>query len=369
MRLSKPLSSLLLAGLVACAADPTLGDGSATANEDGPLYEDDTSTADELTQAHRIESLRPVAGELRTLTRNLAPVTGFRAPTLNAGATIATLRQLRLDGVDARVVVDIDALVTSVVSSAAWNTGTEAAGRSDAPWLRAHERAAPDPYVKLSETHAEDGAAEIALSIDMCQSSRAWNKNLYDELSRLGDVLGSPVPVGIAMTGGWARSHAAEFADLQRRAKDTLAVEWINHSNTHPLHCTDSSQRTCHFLTDSGVDMQAEVLGLEQVLLARGEVVGPLFRFPGLVHDARRRDQLDALGLFALDANAWIAKGQPVAPGSVILVHGNGNEPPGIQKFMIWLRDHKTELETGKTRFVSPRYVLGPVLRPVPDAQ
>jgi hypothetical protein len=252
-----------------------------------------------------------------------------------------------------------------VVTTADWTASTEDADpEATAPWLRAHERATPDAFVKLSETKAEDGATEIALSIDMCQSSHTWNKNLYDELSRLGDVLGTPVPIGIAMTGGWARAHSTEFADLQHRAKDNLAIEWINHSNTHPLHCTDASQRTCNFLTDPSVDMQAEVLGLEQVLLAQGEVVGPLFRFPGLTHDAKRLAQLDALGLFALDANAWLAKGQTIAPGSVILVHGNGNEPPGIQKIMAWLHDHKTELETGKTRFVSPRYVLGPV----PDA-
>lgn len=365
MSISRTLAFLLLATLAACATDPASSDDAASADgEDGPVYEEDTSTADELSQAHRVESLRPVTGELRALIEDLAPVPGFRAPKLKSGAVIATLRQLRLDGVEARVVVDVNALVTSVVPSAAWTNATTQTSDDDAPWLRAHERSAPDAYVKLSETRAEDGATEIAISIDMCQSSRAWNKNLYDELSRLGDVLGTPVPIGIAMTGGWARAHAAEFSDLQRRASDNLAVEWINHSNTHPLHCTDSSQRTCHFLTDQSVDFQAEVLGLEQVLLARGEVAGPLFRFPGLVHDARRLGQLDDLGLFALDANAWLAKGQPVVPGSVILVHGNGNEPPGIQKVMTWLRDHKSELETGKTRFVSPRYVLGPV----PDA-
>lgn len=354
-------SLVTLAALVACAADPSSADESAS-SEDGPLYEADDTSSDQLAEGHRVESLRAVADarELRALIADLPPVTGFRAPTLKAPATLATLRRVRLDGIDARVVIDVHSLLTSVVSDAAWSERTEPAETQAAPWLDAHEREVQSAYVKLSESTADDGATLVALSIDMCQSSRTWNKNLYDELSRLGDVLGKPVPIGVAMTGGWARAHSTEFAELQRRAKDSLAIEWINHSNTHPLHCTDASQRSCAFLTAPSVSMQDEVLGLEKVLLGQGEVAGPLFRFPGLIHDERRLGELDALGLSALDANAWLAKGQPVKPGSVILVHGNGNEPPGIQKIMTWLREHKSELESGRTRLVSPRYVLGP---------
>ena len=43
----------------------------------------------------------------------------------------------------------------------------------------------------------------------------------------------------------------------------------------------------------------------------------------------------------------------------MILVHGNGNEPPGITKVMAWLRDNRSKIESGKIQFVSPRYVLG----------
>ncbi|RYZ65114.1 MAG: hypothetical protein EOP08_07620 [Proteobacteria bacterium] len=270
------------------------------------------------------------------------------------------LRSVRLDGTDARVVVDAESLVTSVVPAAGLEAGSHEGAALSASWLTAHAEHAHDPsaYSSLADATDADGAQRMTLTLDMCQSSRAWEKRFYDELSSLSAQLGAPLPVGIAMTGGWARAHGTELADLRRRNGDTLAIEWVNHSNKHPLHCTDASMRTCRFLTDPSVSMPDEVLGLEQVLLSQGEVPGALFRFPGLVHDTRRLNELNDLGLFALDADAWLAKGQAPHPGAVILLHGNGNEVPGIQKATTWLRAHKAEILAGKIRLVAPRAVV-----------
>ncbi len=37
--------------------------------------------------------------------------------------------------------------------------------------------------------------------------------------------------------------------------------------------------------------------------------------------------------LIALGADAWLALGQRPRPGSVVLVHANGNEPFGLSQF------------------------------------
>lgn len=167
--------------LAACAgSDAPAADDDAA--QDGPLWEDDTTSADALVQGHRVEALQTVADEhdVRSLLRDVPALRGFRAPALTAPSTVAVLRTVRLDGVEARIVVDVTSLQTSVVAAAALDAATEAASDPAGAWLAAHARARPDPYVKLAETKAPDGATEIALSIDMCQSSRTWNAALYD---------------------------------------------------------------------------------------------------------------------------------------------------------------------------------------------
>lgn len=347
--------------LAACGADPS-APNEDDVDGDGVRYEDDSSTADELVQTHAIVELKATTNTLavRTLDARVPALRGFTAAALEAERSVAVLRSARIDGASARVVVDVESLVTSVVAADALEQNSHDAGDLDAAWLeaRANQERHGAAFTTLADAESDDGAERVSMTIDMCQSSRAWEKRFYDELTSIGQALGKPLPVGVAMTGGWARAHSTELADLRRRNGTSLAIEWVNHSNTHPLHCTDSSQRVCKFLTDDSVSMSAEVLGLETVLLSIGEVPGALFRFPGLIHDARRLGELNDLGLFALDADAWLAKGQAPHPGAVILVHGNGNEVPGIQKAMTWLREHRADLEAGRIRMVAPRAVV-----------
>jgi hypothetical protein len=125
--------------------------------------------------------------------------------------------------------------------------------------------------------------------------------------------------------------EASDDAELQAwEARGKLAIDWVNHSMTHPLHCAGNS---CAFLTARSVDFRREVLDLEQVLLEQNETRSMFFRFPGLVHNAERRGSLESMGVLGLDANAWLAKGEPIRDGAVILLHGNGNEPAGIRAF------------------------------------
>jgi len=51
-------------------------------------------------------------------------------------------------------------------------------------------------------------------------------------------------------------------------------------------------------------------------------------------------------GLIPLGANAWLAKGQTrIAPGSIVLVHINGNEPEGLRLFAKWLTTTSMQAE------------------------
>jgi hypothetical protein len=67
------------------------------------------------------------------------------------------------------------------------------------------------------------------------------------------------------------------------------------------------------------------------------------FRFPGLVSDAKTVQAIHDLGLITIGSDTWIAKGQKVKEGSIILLHGNKNEPKGVEMFLEILHKEKIE--------------------------
>jgi hypothetical protein len=69
-------------------------------------------------------------------------------------------------------------------------------------------------------------------------------------------------------------------------------------------------------------------------MIGKGLPPSVFFRFPGLVADEKLIKLLAKLSLIPLGADAWLAKGEEPRKGSIILVHGNGNEPPGIARLM-----------------------------------
>jgi hypothetical protein len=202
----------------------------------------------------------------------------------------------------------------------------------------------------LSETGLPQRAA---LTVDMCQSVRPWEGAFFDDLVARARAAGRPFPVGIAMTGLWLRQHPSEFQQLVAWQREGLLdITWINHSEDHPVGADFS------FLTDPKIDFRAEVTNLEADLLREGCMPSLLFRFPGLTHNAARRAELRELGLFALDANGWLAKNEPLANGTVVLVHGNGNEAQGITKYFDLMSRRAAEYARGSAEFVSPLYAL-----------
>jgi hypothetical protein len=303
--------------------------------------------------------------EHRVATARIASLLG---PAIESGHRVAFIRSLTFQNKRARLAIDDDTLQSSLVAEDTLASATRAANATDAITNAPYPKSLADSDASNRALTSVDADARIApattepfaLTIDMCQSRRAWDKRLFEWAVNLSTRIAKPVPIGVAMTGGWAKAHPAELEQItawERAGK--LAITWINHSSTHPLHCLDDACRRAEFLTNASVDFDEEVFGLERTLLARGIVPSPIFRFPGLIHDQRRLDELARLSLLPLDADGWIAKGQGIKSRAVVLVHGNGNEPEGINGFFRQVEDpaRAAALGSGKSALVSPLLV------------
>jgi hypothetical protein len=342
---------LWLLGFVALAACAT----DASADED-----DDVDSGEDALSSAAIASYAAVAPpELRVATGPIAVKLG--AP-IAEGHRLSVIRTLTINGAPAKVVVDADRLQTSLVETAALEAGSAKNAFADAPFEKslASLSAGTKALSHLGPEAPRVAAEQFALTIDMCQSHKPWEKRLFDWIVSLSNQVHAPIPIGIAMTGVWAKAHTAELDQLNAwEAQGKLAITWVNHSSTHPLHCKNASCSQATFLTEPGTDMNEEVFGLERSLLARGMMPSTLFRFPGLVHDQERLKELARLSLMPLDADAWIAKGEPIKDGAVVLVHGNGNEPLGITGFLkqVTTGARATNLTNGKSKIVAPLLV------------
>lgn len=313
----------------ACSAAP------APAGDSDDLYEDipdDGGKADtsSLSPIHAVARYTPLR-EGRVVTADLT----FAGATKHAGDRLLLIRGLEYDRVPSYVAVDVDWNTMGVLTAAEVTRATRVAEDGelgDASYVLALSDQRDAAFSSLVEWQTP-GLTRFALTIDMCPSSHTYHKDLFAWLVRQADAQGAPVSIGIALTGLWATGHPKEFkqlVDWQKTGK--LDITWINHSYRHEL--SRDANGVYHFLTASSINFEADVLDLERLLLGQGLPMSPLFRFPGLTHDVRRRSELNDLSLFALDADAWIGKGQPIKQNAVVLVHGNGNERAGITGFL-----------------------------------
>jgi hypothetical protein len=89
-----------------------------------------------------------------------------------------------------------------------------------------------------------------------------------------------------------------------------------------------------NFLLEPGTDISYEVLETEKAMLKNGLQPSVFFRFPGLVSDQQLVYKITDFGLIPVGTDAWLAKGQQPQAGSIVLIHGNGNEPTGVNDFI-----------------------------------
>lgn len=194
----------------------------------------------------------------------------------------------------------------------------------------------------VSSKIADKQVSGFTITIDLCPSSKKYEARLFKYLDSLGKKMGKPVPVAVAVSGRWIEHHSKELAEIKKMYLD---VTWVNHSYSHPVGDD--------FLNNPKVDFKHEVLGNVALMEKHHLKVSKYFRFPGLRHNAGRLKELKALGYINLDADAWLGKGQKIKEGSIVLIHGNGNERPGIVKsFIKYLSSREKDLVQGRLQIV-----------------
>ena len=187
-------------------------------------------------------------------------------------------------------------------------------------------------------------AKSVALTIDLCWSLRAYETRLFQSLRETARQTKRKVHPVIFVSGRWLEQHPVEMHDLlQLGLEPGVDITWGLHSWDHP--------KSGGFMNEYPPDkLRADTLRLERRLLEWGIVPTVWYRFPGLIHDRVRLREILALDLLPIDCDSWLALVRDkdrspfyyqVRDGSVILVHGNGNEPAGIEAWERWLTAHR----------------------------
>lgn len=173
----------------------------------------------------------------------------------------------------------------------------------------------------------------ISLTIDLCPSHKPLDRVIFTSLINAFKKVKIPVPVALSITGRFMLTHGDDIEWLKSLQKaGDLDVTWINHTYNH--HFNPQIPLKDNFLLEPGTDINFEILGTEIAMLQHGLIPSVFFRFPGLVSDHSLVDKVIAYGLIPVGTDAWLAKGQNAATGSIVLIHGNGNEPVGVKDFI-----------------------------------
>lgn len=160
-------------------------------------------------------------------------------------------------------------------------------------------------------------------TIDLCPSRKPMDRHFFDMLMQQ-----QISPVYVCVSGLWIERHPSELAYL--RSLEAPEIVWVNHSYSHDFK---GGFAYPNFMLLQDTDVEHEVLHNEQVLLQNGLTPSVFFRFPGLHTDMELSKKIVAYGLLPLGANTWLARGEALRNGSIVLVHANGNEPEGLQLY------------------------------------
>jgi hypothetical protein len=266
----------------------------------------------------------------------VGPITDYHVRLATRGADVV-LRAFEQNGSRWLVLLDPERLVTRVepdlgepVVEREWPE-LEA---TRTPWIEAR-LAAEQHAASLQDsglTHLLPRQSGLVLTVDLCPSTKHFDLRLVKRLLEVVEPKEKPVPLAFAVSGVWLEEHPRELAELQALDGRDLDITWVNHSMHHRYDPNLPLQR--NFLLESGTNLASEVLDAEVAMLSRGLTPSVFFRFPGLVSEPTLVTFVVALGLIPVGSDAWLAKGQHAKNGSIVLVHGNGNEPKGVDDFL-----------------------------------
>ncbi len=321
--------------------------------------------------AHRVEAFKAVHRPVRTTATLRARTSLHGADGLReipAGTALLVRREAEVDGSRAVVLSDCGPDFRSYVADArAVEKATEAGSLAGSPWeaARAWFDRAAEAETGLKRGEAAALGKTACLTVDLCWSLRPFEPGLMDVLRGSAEGRDRPAAPVLFLTGRWMEQHPGELHELiELSRRPGLDVTWGLHSFDHPKYGK--------FLNDYPRErLQADDLRQERLMLEWGIVPSVVYRFPGLIHDRERLRGILDLDLFPIDCDSWQAiveqeKGRPeedrgpfarpIGDGSIILVHGNGNEPAGIPPLRRWLADH-------------PDWTLGPIRQFLPTGK
>ena len=302
----------------------------------------------------KIFRLWPALAVLLTLPLT-AGVSGYRIffarTTLADGTSGIIIRQFLRNDLAFYLLVHPLTLASEIIPASGLKAETAALGDllrkfAVSPYARALAAAAQNAK-KLQDaglTHSLPEERGISLTIDLCPSAKPLDRSLFKAILAAFGKIEQPVPLAIALSGLWMEKHAQDLLWLSRLSRSgQVTIDWINHSYHHQYDPRLPLRR--NFLLEKGVDLNAEILNTEKKMIECGLTPSVFFRFPGLVSDYAEFARVLAYGLIPVGSDAWLAKRQKAEPGSIVLIHGNGNEPLGISKFLALITSERSAIK------------------------
>lgn len=212
----------------------------------------------------------------------------------------------------------------------------------DTPYCRALQFAQTQSF-SLQDAgiiHGYPKEKGITLTIDLCPSHKPLDRKIFTDLISAFGSSEKPVPVALSLSGHFLQNHTDDILWLQQlERQNDIRITWINHTYSHFYDPKVPLQD--NFLLKPGTNINYEILQNEIVMLEKGILPSVFFRFPGLVSDNKVVSNITRYGLIPIGSDAWLAKGQTANSGSIVLIHGNGNEPVGVNDFIRLLQNEK----------------------------
>lgn len=191
--------------------------------------------------------------------------------------------------------------------------------------------------------HSIPNEKGIALTIDLCPSHKALDRVIFQSVFEEFKKIEQPAPLAISVSGKWMLKHQDDLNWLKGFAdRKELNITWVNHSYNHEVNKLPLAE---NFLLAPGTNLDVEVLENEKLMLKNGLIPSVFFRFPGLVSDKTIVEKIEAYGLIPIGSDAWLAKGQQPNAGSIVLIHGNGNEEIGVKDFIQLLKSKQADVK------------------------
>jgi hypothetical protein len=202
------------------------------------------------------------------------------------------------------------------------------------------------PLQDAGVSHALPDKQGVILTIDLCPTEKPLDRSLFlDLLNQLGGFQ-QPIPITISVSGRWMLKHPEDLDWLKKLdLQNKVSILWVNHSFHHfynkelPLYL--------NFMLWKKTNVEEEILLNEITMLENGIMPSVFFRFPGLVSEPKVFEKVMSYGLIPIGSDAWLAKGEHAKNGNIVLVHANGNEPLGVQKFIELLHHNEKEIQKG----------------------